>query len=256
MAINYFILYVLMAIDTILQVAVLFVVYDEDVEKDVQSLVEGGCWDSFYAYITVDGLENDIKFIRILGWFELVLGIGSAISARYEIGKIDRGKNQEDMKNKGIQILSLTALVLDTAISAIDFFIFTENTKINFDDLTRSVYSTSDVEDKFKSCVRFNTLYDPTPKQADDNCLELPLPEPEFPVYIIILLSLFGAYLLIKLLLWEGRREGGKFKFMRDSLVDLESKAEIPESPTGGKVITELVNRGTIWSGDSRKAVL
>ena len=58
------------------------------------------------------------------------------------------------------------------------------------------------------------------------------------------------------MLLWEGRREGGKFKFMRDSLVDLESKAEIPESPTGGKVITELVNRGTIWSGDSRKAVL
>ncbi|GMH70877.1 hypothetical protein TrLO_g3492 [Triparma laevis f. longispina] len=196
MFINYFILYVLMAIDTALQIAVLYVVYEDKVEKDVQSLLEGGCWDSFYAFITVDGLEKDIKFIRILGWFELVLGIGSAISARYEIGKEDRGKNQEDKKNRGIQILSLTALVLDKAISAIDFF-FMENTKTNFDDLTQSVFSTSGVEDKFKSCVRFDPLFDPMPTQADDNCLELPRPEKEFPVYIIILITLFSVNLLI-----------------------------------------------------------
>lgn len=60
----------------------------------------------------------------------------------------------------------------------------------------------------------------------------------------------------MKALLWEGGREGSKFKFMRDSLVEIEMKAEIPESPGGGKVVADFVKRGTIWSGESRTAVL
>ena len=154
-----------------------------------------GCWDFSYAFVTVDGVVDDISFIQVLGWFEFLLGIGSAVSLRYEIGK------EEGERNMGILLLSIVMLLLDAAISAVDFFIFTVGAKGDFDDLTESVFAEAGAVDKFSSCVKFDRAYDPIPIQADDNCLEMLLPEEVYPRHMYVLISFSCVYLLIRALL-------------------------------------------------------
>ncbi|GMH79700.1 hypothetical protein TrST_g7914 [Triparma strigata] len=230
---NYLNLYVLMVVDLIIQAAVLTVAYEQDFENVAESIVVAGCWDFSYAFVTVDGLVNDISFIQVLGWFEFFLGIGSAVSARYEIGK-----GEED-RIPGILFLSIVMLLLDAAISVVDFFIFTIGAKEDFDDLTESVFAEAGVVDKFSSCVKFDRAYDPIPIQADDNCLEMPLPEEVYPRHMYVLISFACVYLLIRALL--------KFTPLRAVLTGVEEGLLMPASPKVSEVGLELKRRGSIF---------
>ncbi|GMH98057.1 hypothetical protein TrVE_jg12661 [Triparma verrucosa] len=151
-------LYTLNRLDTIVEIFATFVAllalfpfltvaYEQDFENVAESIVVAGCWDFSYAFVTVDGLVNDISFIQVLGWFEFFLGIGSAVSTRYEIGK------EEEDRIPGILILSIVMMLLDAAISVVDFFVFTVGAKGDFDDLTDSVFAEAGAVDKFLSCV-------------------------------------------------------------------------------------------------------
>ncbi|GMH94568.1 hypothetical protein TrST_g12628 [Triparma strigata] len=230
---NYLNLYVLMVVDLIIQAAVLTVAYEQDFESEAESIVVAGCWDFSYAFVTVDGLVDDISFIQVLGWFEFFLGIGSAVSARYEIGK------EEEDRNMGILFLSIVMLLLDAAISAVVFFIFTVGAKGDFDDLTESVFTEAGAVDKFSSCVKFDRAYDPIPIQADDNCLEKPRPEEIYPLHIYILISFSCVYLLIQALL--------KFTPLRAVLTGVEERLLMPASPKVSEVGLELKRRGSVF---------
>ena len=214
---SYLNLYVMMPMDIILQSTVLFVALERNFSRAVDEMLNGNCWSSFSAFVTLDAFADDIKLITILGWLELILGLAAIVSARYDLGRIGSDGSGDSLHGKGLLYLSVGCLLIDMAISSADFFIFTLDARNDFRDLSSSVYDTAfDTSginfDPFERCVNFARIYEPLPTISTDNCLAPEIPTDSFdmglfealPNWLILMGSMGTSYVLCRLLLLIG----------------------------------------------------
>ena len=72
----------LLAVDFILQVAVLTIASDSETTQSVQAIQDAGCWSSFSdASLYLNGVYDDIGAIVVFGWIELLVVIVGIIAA-------------------------------------------------------------------------------------------------------------------------------------------------------------------------------
>ncbi|GMI19668.1 hypothetical protein TeGR_g4357 [Tetraparma gracilis] len=163
--------YVLLALDLILQIAVLVVSTDSSIVEDLEDISNSRCWGREYS--TSDPVLNDLvggmEWISILGGIELaicIIGIGSALWDRLNEDE-DEEKDHSLFARIGLAI-SIIAIFFDVLLSSIDFFKFTIESQRDFEKLSSSLSG----ESILKMCMTIEDVGAPRFVVAEDNCLE------------------------------------------------------------------------------------
>ena len=75
-------MYVLLALDIVLQIAVLVVATDSSLKDGLDEISGARCWSVYSdAKSTLDGIANDLEMVLVFGGFEMAVVILAAIAA-------------------------------------------------------------------------------------------------------------------------------------------------------------------------------
>ncbi|GMI52585.1 hypothetical protein TeGR_g167 [Tetraparma gracilis] len=163
--------FVLLALDLILQAAVLVVSTDSTIVTDLNDVINSLCWG--VTDRVTDRLLNEItggmEWITVLGFIELVIcliGIASAIWDRLGEDK-DKDVDRSVFARMGLAI-SILAIFFDVVLSCIDFFKFTIASQRDFEQIAESLAG----ESTLRACMVVEEVAVPRFVVAEDNCFQ------------------------------------------------------------------------------------
>ena len=227
--------YVFMATDLILQTAVMAAAYDSDVDSALGEIEDSLCWDGPTPSVTVAGVADSLKWIKVLGWVELLLVVASIVSTGYD-RMIDDGYSEDAEETcfarMGV-VITIVMSVLDVVFSLIDFFVFTVEGNDDFDALAKSLKELEGEESAaYKKCILLEEEMVPVWVKSEDNCLhdpsgsdiELGLSGGAIALIVMCVLWFCGGALYLEYMRRNPRGERARKRSQADIVRDQETE--------------------------------
>lgn len=138
---NRFNVYVLLAVDVILQIAVLIVGHDSELYADLQEIQDARCWSVYSdAQMALNDMRGDLKNILVLGWLEFIIVIIGLAFAIFDRMKEDtEEKSDHSWQTRLTLVISVVMIFFDVLLSIVDFAVFTVDSKAELDKFLESI---------------------------------------------------------------------------------------------------------------------